>query len=87
MSRVCTVRQELCGQVPTRGSRDKCKKEGLVKCDQRGLAVRSENDLIENVKTHMPDKCYRCEECFKTNKRKTNLSRHASTLHKSVNTD
>ncbi|KAH3739710.1 hypothetical protein DPMN_046395 [Dreissena polymorpha] len=45
MSHVCTVRQELCGQVPTRGSREKCKKEGLVKCYRCGFAVRSENDL------------------------------------------
>ncbi|KAH3853393.1 hypothetical protein DPMN_095916 [Dreissena polymorpha] len=87
MSRVCTVRQELCGQVPTRGSREKCKKEGLVKCYQCGLAVRSENDLKEHVKTNMPDKCYRCEECFKPYKHKTNLSRHLMTSHKSVNTD
>ncbi|KAH3782429.1 hypothetical protein DPMN_160344 [Dreissena polymorpha] len=63
------------------------KKEGLWKCDQSGLAVGSENDHKELVKTNMPDKCYRCEECFKTYKRKTNISRHASTSHKSVNTD
>ncbi|KAH3857459.1 hypothetical protein DPMN_100066 [Dreissena polymorpha] len=69
MSRVCTVRQELCGQVPSRGLREKCKKEELVKCYQCGLAVRSENDLREPVNTHMHDKFYSSEECFKTYKR------------------
>ncbi|KAH3889486.1 hypothetical protein DPMN_013543 [Dreissena polymorpha] len=87
MPRVCTVRQELCGKVPTRGSREKLKKERLVKCDQCGLAVENENGLKEHVETHMPDKCYMCEEFFKTYKRKTNLSRHAMISHKSVNTD
>ncbi|KAH3825253.1 hypothetical protein DPMN_102525 [Dreissena polymorpha] len=51
------------------------------------LAVRSENDLREHVNTHMHDKCYSSEECFKTYKRKTNLSRYVRTSHKSVNTD
>ncbi|KAH3807023.1 hypothetical protein DPMN_135355 [Dreissena polymorpha] len=56
-------------------------------CGQCGLAVRSENDLREHVNTHMHDKCYSSEECFKTYKRKTNLSRYVRTSHKSVNTD
>ncbi|KAH3869205.1 hypothetical protein DPMN_032366 [Dreissena polymorpha] len=48
----------------------------LVICYQCGLAVRSENDLREHVNTHMHDKCYSSEECFKTYRRKTNLSRY-----------
>ncbi|XP_052268994.1 zinc finger protein 501-like [Dreissena polymorpha] len=65
----------------------KVQKEGLVKCYQCGLAVRSENDLREHVNTHMHDKCYSSEECFKTYKHKTNLSRYVRTSHKSVNND
>ncbi|KAH3775014.1 hypothetical protein DPMN_176409 [Dreissena polymorpha] len=51
--------------LPTLGSREKCKKEGLSKCYQCGLAVRSEIDLKEHDKPHMPDKYYIYEECFK----------------------
>ncbi|KAH3740789.1 hypothetical protein DPMN_047500 [Dreissena polymorpha] len=51
--------------LPTRGSREKCKKEGLSNCYQCGLAVRSEIDLKEHDKPHMPDKYYIYEECFK----------------------
>ncbi|KAH3872016.1 hypothetical protein DPMN_035229 [Dreissena polymorpha] len=36
--------------LPTRGSREKCKNEELVKCDHCVLAVRSENDLKDHVK-------------------------------------
>ncbi|KAH3701310.1 hypothetical protein DPMN_076294 [Dreissena polymorpha] len=79
MSRLCTVRQELCGEVPTRGSREKCNQEELVKSYPCGSAVRSENDLKEHVKTHLPDKCYRREECFKTYQRKINLSQDVRT--------
>ncbi|KAH3712003.1 hypothetical protein DPMN_071680 [Dreissena polymorpha] len=50
--------------------------QGAELCGQCGLAVRSEKDLREHVNTHMHDKCYSSEECFKTYKRKTNLSRY-----------
>ncbi|XP_052223874.1 gamma-aminobutyric acid type B receptor subunit 2-like [Dreissena polymorpha] len=62
-------------------------KQGFVKCDQLGLEVRSSSDLREHAKTHMPDKCYRFDECFKTYKHKTNLSRHVRTSHTPVNGD
>ncbi|KAH3704417.1 hypothetical protein DPMN_079473 [Dreissena polymorpha] len=51
--------------LPTRGSREKCKKEGLSNCYQCGLAVRSEIDLKEHDKPNMPGKYYIYEECFK----------------------
>ncbi|KAH3776406.1 hypothetical protein DPMN_177829 [Dreissena polymorpha] len=51
MSHVCTVRQELGGQVPTLGSRENCKKEGLVKCYRCGFAVRIVSVLFGWAKT------------------------------------
>ncbi|KAH3737996.1 hypothetical protein DPMN_044598 [Dreissena polymorpha] len=63
---VCTVRQELFGQVPTYPWLErKVQKEVLSNCYQCGLAVRSEIDLKEHDKPHMPDKYYIYEECFK----------------------
>ncbi|KAH3704243.1 hypothetical protein DPMN_079299 [Dreissena polymorpha] len=60
----------------------KVQKRAICEMLPMWVGIKSENDLKELDKTHMPDKCYRCEECFKTYKRKTNLSRHVRTLHK-----
>ncbi|KAH3699020.1 hypothetical protein DPMN_073966, partial [Dreissena polymorpha] len=50
-------------------------------CGQRKVQKRGTGEMLPlwvlqlgHDKTHMSDKCYRCEECFKTYRRKTNLS-------------
>ncbi|KAH3755703.1 hypothetical protein DPMN_190401 [Dreissena polymorpha] len=51
--------------LPTRGSREKVQKRGIVELLPVGLAVRSEIDLKEYDKPHMPDKYYIYQECLK----------------------